>query len=184
MAFKSAADILNPDCRFDNLCVVEAGIVRSMTLADHHQMICEVALRGDAPTEVREAFDRARNILLYSYFDYDLTVVAEVQAFGAFELSLKHRLNGHGGQAKGTLRNLVDRARKQKIFEALPAPPEDGSWRPPTDRVEIMIMLRNDLAHGTANIHTPGMSTQILELCAWGIDTVFPVTSVISPGAA
>jgi hypothetical protein len=35
--------------------------------------------------------------MVYAFFDYDLFVVGEVQAFGAFELALKHRLNGHGG---------------------------------------------------------------------------------------
>ncbi|WP_423753511.1 hypothetical protein [Agrobacterium tumefaciens] len=43
-------------------------------------------------------------------------MVGEVQAFGAFELALRHRLNGHGGAAHGALRNLVDRARKAGIL--------------------------------------------------------------------
>lgn len=35
-------------------------------------------------------------------------------------------------------------------------------------------MMRNGLAHGTAQIHSPGMALQVLESCAWAIDTVFP----------
>jgi hypothetical protein len=37
-----------------------------------------------------------------------------------------------------------------------------------------MIALHNSLAHGPSDIHSPGMATQVLEVCAWGIDTVFP----------
>lgn len=67
------------------------------------------------------------------------------------------------------MRNLVDRARKAGIFPKLV---------PGTsiidDQVEVMVMLRNALAHGNSEIHPPGMALRALELCAWGIDTVFP----------
>src|SRR6185312_5612178 len=112
MAFKAVENILQPDPRFADLCVVENGTVRRMTLADHHGALADISLSGTAPADVAAAFDRARNTIIYAFFDYDLFVVGEVQAFGAFELALKHRLNGHGGAARGTLRNLVDRARK------------------------------------------------------------------------
>ena len=169
MAYKSADEILKPDVRFDNVCVPDGSTWRLITITDHHRMIGEIALTGSAPVEVRAAYDRARNIMLYAYFDYDLLVVGEVQAFGAFELALKHRLNGHGLPERGTLRNLVDRARKADIFPKLApgAPIVD-------DQVEVMIHLRNDLAHGNSDIHPPGMALQILEMCASGIDTVFP----------
>jgi hypothetical protein len=177
MAFKTLEEILTPDSRFENNCVVEPTGVRLMNLADHHEMIERAPLAGTAPADVRDAYDRARNTLLYAYFDYDLMVVAEVQAFGAFELALKHRLNGHGLEAKGTLRNLIDRARKQKIFPALPpCPPDTPIWLRPSDRVEAMLKLRNDLAHGTSAIHTVGIAMNVLEACAWRIDTIFPVS--------
>jgi hypothetical protein len=76
-----------------------------MTLEDHHSSLYRIGLRGIAPAEVRSGFDRARNVMLYALFDYDLSVVGEVQAIGAFELALKHQLNGHGGHSRGTLRN-------------------------------------------------------------------------------
>jgi hypothetical protein len=169
MVDKSADEILTPDSRFENLCVVEPHGVRLMSLTDHHAMIGSAPLRGGAPAEVRDAYDRARNTMLYAYFDYDLLVVGEVQAFGAFELALKHRINGHGLDAKRTLRTLVDRVRKQGVFPKL-----QPSTDPFSDRVEAMIALRNGLAHGTSQIHPPGMAMDVLELCARGIDTVFP----------
>lgn len=169
MTYKSSNEILQPDSRFDNLCVPDGEGWRFMTITDHHAMIGDVSLGGAPPDEVRDAYDRARNTMLYAFFDYDLLVIGEVQAFGAFELALKHRINGHGMAAKGTLRNLVDRARKQGVFPKL-----DPSVPITVDRVEAMILMRNGLAHGNSEIHSPGMALQVLELCAWGIDTVFP----------
>ena len=92
MSFKSADEILQPDRRFADLCVVENGVARRMGLADHHGAIASIALNGAAPVEVGMALHRARNMLIYAFFDYDLFVVGELQAFGAFELALKHRL--------------------------------------------------------------------------------------------
>ena len=169
MPFKSLDDILKPDPRFADLCVVQGGIARRMTLADHHGAIADISLSDAVPGEVGAAFDRARNTVIYAFFDYDLFVVGEVQAFGAFELALKHRLNGHGGAARGTLRNLVDRARKAGILPALVPGPTVVS-----DPIEALIALRNGLSHGTSDIHSPGMALEVVAACASWIDHVFP----------
>lgn len=116
MSFKSIDSLLLPDPRFANLCGVKSGVPRSMTLADHYGSIAEIEVVGTVPNEVREAFDRARNLMIYAFFSYDLLVVAELQAFGAFEFALKHRLKGTKGSSRGTLRNVVDQARKQAYF--------------------------------------------------------------------
>lgn len=176
MAYKSVDEILKPDARFDNLVVVEESGWRYMTIGDHHAMIGSVVLSGTAPIEVAEAYDRARNTMLYAFFDYDLFVVGEVQAYGAFELALKHRINGHGGDQRGSMRKLVDQARKVGIFPKLAA-----SVGPFDDPIEAMILLRNSLAHGNSQVHTPGMAMQVLESCAWGIDIVFPANVGASP---
>lgn len=169
MPFKSLDDILKPDPRFADLCVVQGGIARRISLADHHGAIADISLSDAVPGEVGAAFDRARNTVIYAFFDYDLFVVGEVQAFGAFELALKHRLNGHGGAARGTLRNLVDRARKAGILPALVPGPTVVS-----DPIEALIALRNGLSHGTSDIHSPGMALEVVAACASWIDHVFP----------
>ncbi|MBE0705412.1 MAG: hypothetical protein IH582_20020 [Afipia sp.] len=169
MPFKSLDDILKPDPRFADLCVVQGGIARRMTLADHHGAIADISLSDAVPGEVGAAFDRARNTVIYAFFDYDLFVVGEVQAFGAFELAFKHRLNGHGGAARSTLRNLVDRARKAGILPALVPGPTVVS-----DPIEALIALRNGLSHGTSDIHSPGMALEVVAACASWIDHVFP----------
>ena len=62
MTFKTVESILQPDPRFADLCVVENGMARRMTLADHHGALAEISLSGTAPADVLAAFDRARNV--------------------------------------------------------------------------------------------------------------------------
>ncbi len=169
MPFKSLDDILKPDPRFADLCVVQGGIARRMTLADHHGAIANINISDAVPDEVSAAFDRARNTIIYAFFDYDLFVVGEVQAFGAFELTLKHRLHGHGAAARGTLRNLVDRARKGGVL-----PPLTPGANALTDPIEALIALRNGLSHGTSDIHSPGMALEVVEACAFWITHLYP----------
>lgn len=160
MAFKSLDTVLMPDSRFVDLCIVESGIARQITLADRHACVGAIELGSEVPNDVRAAFDRARNTLVFAFFDYDLFVVGEVQALGALELALKFRINGHGGLAKGTSQNLVDQARKAGVL-----PPECPGDMPFNDPIEALIALRNGLAHGNAQIHSPAMGIEILETC-------------------
>ncbi|MBS0220796.1 MAG: hypothetical protein JSR91_08650 [Proteobacteria bacterium] len=173
MPFKSLDDALRPDPRFASLVVFEDGAVRPLALADHHSKIAAIGLSNAAPAVVRAAFDRARNTMLYAFFDYDLLVVGEVQAFGAFELALKQRLDSPNGLSRGTLRNLVDRARKAGILPALV--PGASTM---DDQIEPLIHLRNNLVHGTSDIHPPAMALDILSACGAWVDHLYP----LSPG--
>jgi hypothetical protein len=170
MAFKTRDQILEADPRFASLAVIDEDGVRAMDVTEHHRAIETVSLLGEAPPDVRAAFDRGRNILLYAYFAYDLLVVGESQALAAFELALKHRLAGYPVKGKETLRNLVDRARKHGVLPA--AQPFGGMLMDP---LEAMIHMRNALAHGTTDVHSPGMAMDVLEACAREIDGLFPL---------
>jgi hypothetical protein len=169
MSFKAASEILTADPRFSSLVAIENGLARPMTFEDHHLGIEAIALNGASPAEVRDAFDRARNVLLYAWFAYDLLVVGEAQAFGALELALRMRLAAFPAGRPGTLRNLVDRARKHRV---LPPKVTDSSGL--LDPIEAIILMRNALAHGSSAIHTPGIAIEMLEVCAQEIDALFP----------
>jgi len=68
----------------------------------------------------------------------------------------------------GTLRNLVDRARKAGVLPHI-AP---GNI-PLNDPIEALIALRNGLSHGSADIHSPGMAMDVLAICSGWIDFLF-----------
>jgi hypothetical protein len=168
MAFEVLETVLQPDARFVSRCIVENEIARQMTRADHHAGLADLELNGAVPVDVKAAFDRARNTIIYAFFDYDLFVVGEVQALGALEPALKFRMNGHGGSARHTLRNLVDRVRRARVL-----PPTAPGKMPLNDPIEVVVALRNGLLHGNAEVHSPGMAMGILEGCAQWINHVF-----------
>ena len=168
MTFKQPDQILSADPRFASLVMSDENGVRAVDLTEHHRAIATVDLANEVPPDVRVAFDRARNVLLYAFFDYDLLVVGGAQAFSAFELALRQRLASYPVKRDGTLRNLVDRGRKHGVLPPLQA--SAGLMDP----LEAIVQLRNALAHGTPDVYSPGMAMDVLEICAREIDRLFP----------
>ncbi|MGA2493712.1 MAG: hypothetical protein ABSF67_12265 [Roseiarcus sp.] len=173
MTFKPGNDILKPDPRFATQCVIKDGVAHPLTLSDHHASLAGLTLSPSVPKPVSDAFDRARNAFLYSYFSYELLVVAEVQAFGAFELALKHRLHGDGAARKGTLKNLIDQARKKHLLPALPSAPTPSPFGTVPDVFEVILHMRNALSHGTEQVHPPGMALDALKACQQAINLLY-----------
>ena len=157
---KSAAEVLETDPRFADLVVADAAGTRSLKFEDHHSIIARLEIPTTASPNVRSAFDRARVCFLYAWFDYELMVVAEAQAFASLELALKERL----GPAPTKKEQLIGlRAR-------LTAAVERGFLKPQvtdgTDLYGQMVRLRNDLMHGGADVHPPAFATEIIRWCA------------------
>lgn len=164
MTFKSFESILSPDPRFADLCGVRSGTPRPMTLRDLHGWMAEIEIVDSAPDAVRVAFDRVRNVMVLAFFDYELLVVGATEACGVFELALKFKLNGHGGQTFGALGKLVTRARQSGL---LPATVTGTSTLDPLD---ALIAVRNGRAHGTSDVHSPGMAVGVVATVAQWIN--------------
>ncbi len=79
MAFKAVENIPQPDPCFADLCVVENGMARRMTLADHHGALAIISLSGAGPADVAAAFDRARNTIVYAYFEQSLLLLPVIR---------------------------------------------------------------------------------------------------------
>lgn len=165
MTFKPASRIIEPDPRYRDMRVVESGSARRLTLEDHHAAIASIVLVGEAPQEIRVVFDRARSVLLYAWFDYELLVVAEGQAFAAFELALRRRL-GAGNDRR--LWCLIKDARKLGVFPFTSKAAE-------IDPIDALRLMRNAFAHGTTDVHSPAMALDVLRACASAVDLVFPI---------
>lgn len=61
----------------------------SLTLKDIHVSISEYAMHAGVPIRIREAFDVARNLYLYSWFVYRFRTVAEAHALSTLEYALR-----------------------------------------------------------------------------------------------
>jgi hypothetical protein len=105
--------------------------------------------------------------MIYTFFEYELWVVGELQAFGALELALKPRLATIGVPTSGTMRTRIDRARKHGLMP--PAKPGGSPW----DSGEALIQMRNELSHGSFDVHTPAMALTVLRSCADQISSLY-----------
>jgi hypothetical protein len=161
--FKLEEEILVPDRRFAALYGVNASGVSPITIADHYRHVDRVSINPVAPLEVSTSFDRARNVFLYAWFCYELLVVSELQAFGALELALKLRLL-ESSQEISSLGSLLRLARKNRLL-----PPKVGA----TDQFDALLSMRNALAHGALEVHTPEMSLTVLLGCAEVINRLY-----------
>jgi hypothetical protein len=102
-------------------------------------------------------------VFLYAWFCYELLVVSELQAFGALELALKLRLL-ESSQEISSLGSLLRLARKNRLL-----PPKVGA----TDQFDALLSMRNALAHGALEVHTPEMSLTVLLGCAEVINRLY-----------
>jgi hypothetical protein len=165
--FKSEEEILVPDRRFAVLYNVNAAGVSPITMTDHYRHVDRISINPVAPLEIRTSFDRARNVFLYAWFCYELLVVSELQAFGALELALKLKLLGPS-QKMSSLGRLLRTARQEGLLS-----PSAGG----IDQFDALLMMRNSLAHGTLEVHTPEMSLTVLLGCAEVINQLFATPS-------
>lgn len=162
---KPFAQMLERDPRFEALMVPDGkDSFRPMERADHHAAIAEIEVSAATPKAVKRIFSRARHALLYAWFDYELTPLAEAQAFAALEVALRDRL-----QMKGTLRPLLEKAVKEQLV-----PSRLGQ----IDLPFAVAHMRNHHAHGNDHFGSPGMTLDVLRLIAALINGLYLSTSV------
>jgi hypothetical protein len=170
---KSLDAVTTPDGRYASMAG-PSGVL-PITLADHHASIAKISISQGAPEDVRRVFSWSLNIMLYSWFDYELSVVAVQQMFGALEMALRQKLENSERvkkrQADGggvTLKPLIDIAIKEGFL------PLELRKHP---FIENIPHLRNTLAHGNAMIGTHAMMLPPLQRCAELINFLYPIVT-------
>lgn len=88
---KPLEKILEPDER-------EAYL--SGTLEDVHRVLSTITLQDNVPVDVRQLFETAKNICLYSYFVYRFHQVSELVAYSAMEMALRIRYERENPESK------------------------------------------------------------------------------------
>jgi hypothetical protein len=180
---KPFEEILEPDSRFKNLVLVDevAGIVRPLDLGDHYAVMAEITLPDNIPESVRAQFDKARNVFIYGWFDYELLSVANGFAYSALELALRIKIAGREselGRSPG-LRKLLSISVKQgwltdeRLRHVSDRPIADGFC---ASLPELTSNLRNEFAHGSYYVFSPGMSLMGLRISAELITLLFAPT--------
>lgn len=107
---KDLSEICKPDVR-------QATFVGD--LSDNHAVLSQMVLHEEVPLNVRQLFETAKNVSLYSWFVYRFHQVAEQVAFSALEMALRER-SGHTEFAPPTgtwipgLRDLLIKAKEDQ----------------------------------------------------------------------
>lgn len=187
---ESTEEMLEPDRRhrahmiFDD----ELSAYRPITLQDYYGPVGGLAMAAGTPKEVRSQFDKARSAFRQSWFDYELTALAELQAYVVVEFALRMRLEEETDRhSRWTLHRLLEEAvargwLRDSGFQIDPQsrPPgqaevgladtEQPAASNPQAYCRILIdalpRLRNDLAHGSPYLNFPGGAVFTLKLCA------------------
>ncbi|MAK81336.1 hypothetical protein [Phenylobacterium sp.] len=134
-----------------------------LTLEEQHDWVASIQLPAQVPAEVVRSFDTARNAFLYAWFSYDLSALAEGQAFRTVELALRLRL-GARAHPKDTFAPLMEKAVADGFLKELAGgPPLALGLR----------MMRNDRAHPSSTVLSPALTLQTLELCAAVISQLY-----------
>lgn len=191
---KSLNTMFEPDSRQLNWWIrnEDDGSVRPMYLEDHHANIRQVTLTDAVPEDIRQHMETAKNLALFSWYVYRFIPVAELQAYSAFEWSLRIRF-GIEDNAKPSFRRLLKRAIDEGLLTRsdfrllsstspfqtvtgnafldanLPSASDDEQFM--NAFYEGMVGLRNLLAHGSFNLFPDGTTT--LKVVALAINALF-----------
>lgn len=153
---KPLESALSPDERFAIFMAPDPdGGFRSSTFEDHYALVALAALPPGAGELVARLYARAQNCFLYAWFDYEMMLLAQGQAFAALEVALKERL------ARLPEREGLRAFLKAAVSEELISPPSGNPRGAPDDWPslhDMLVNLRNDIMHGSSQVHDPNMT--------------------------
>jgi hypothetical protein len=171
---KSLPTIYKPDERFQHLSFHDqaAGHTRPFCAGDLYNEVSPIELSSAVPPEVRYQFDVARNAYLYSWFVYDLAMLAEQHSYIVLETALRHRAKSEGLRSNSTLKPYLQLAIKRGWLrkEELDLPGAAGSR--PMSFLNELPRLRDRLLHG--NVHlSPQFTLMMMQKCAELINKLY-----------
>ena len=189
-------DLLKPDSRNEHFVKLdpESGETHPWQHKDLYDSLNEISLNVGVPKAVRKLFDRSRNLIVFSWFVYDFTTPALTQVYAAVEMALREKNSQEGIKLQGRpgLKYLMKNAIESGWlldggFPHLYRHVADPGWpfaKPqeydPQGTVYCQVIakslpeLRNDMAHGSNFLVTPGSALGPLEVSAGIINQLFP----------
>ena len=140
---KPLEEVTLPDIRFAHQVLFTDNSSRPFTIEDIHERLRLSELPPTVPDDVRRQFEIARNLMLYSWFVYEFSVVAEHCAYGTLELALRTvlphakktiRSRGFENVVPQTLGPLLREARDARLI----VPDKLPAWDRVLQRVQWM----------------------------------------------
>ena len=154
--------IAEPDGRWELLNV---SFIRLHGIAE------SMSLNKNVPEYARVQFQQAQHLLVYSYYQFSLLSVAQIQAFIALECALRIRWQSE----------FPERAKQLKRLPALKTLLQlagERNWVMGCTPafIEHVRSLRNNHAHGEYILH-PTHAIEMIELCGTMIQQLYPTSA-------
>lgn len=187
-----------PDSRNNIFSIFDRAIGdwRPIVLAEHYQSVSAIVLNGAPPSDIREQFDCARNLIVYAWFVYEFSTPATVQIYTTIENALRRRADiAKNHPARSGLAAYFRHAVEcgwldDRAFTFLPRLPAWSNTKLRQSHrkggqiycdvlAKSMPSLRNSLAHGEPSLNTPNSALLPLEICVCIVDALFPKSNVV-----
>lgn len=168
----------------------ETGVSRDRTLRDHYSGIESISLMQSVPESVRQQFDAARNLLLYSWFVYGFVPIAQLQAFSSVEYAIRIKSGKPLMLTTGLKLAIEEHWIKDRGFhyfninvrhdmlgdDTSPASSPDAKDVQTYCKtlLDTFPYLRNELAHGNPMIYPGGLD--LFAICADLINQLFELS--------
>jgi hypothetical protein len=112
---KTKATLHEPDIRRTMMVIVnrKTGAQRAFTFDDIEARVSDIPTPSAAPEEIKDLLATAKNLLLYSWYYYPLSMSASLQAAAALEQALRLKLNA---TERDTLSYLLREAVKRGLL--------------------------------------------------------------------
>ena len=151
---------LEPDARW-RLFMVDDPVhgFRQLTFADHYAAVLDLDLPDGAEPLVRRLYESAQNCLRYAWLDYELMLLAEAQVFSSLDRALQSRINDR--KVVSLAQRLRCAVREGWISPPPPPPGAAEGWR---DTHRLIVGLRNDVMHGSAQVHDFAAAAAVFRL--------------------
>ena len=99
---KKFEEICEPDERQKHFALFNESRteIRPLTLQDIYDTAESIKLHEGVPEDIRNHFETARNLLVYSWFYYPFNVVAQLHAFASAEYALRTKASVNPATSK------------------------------------------------------------------------------------
>ena len=129
------------------------GTLRKLTFDDWYDSVSEIELDECVPEKVKYYFDSAQNVLLYSWFSYEMMPAAELLSYTLVEKALRIKY-GCEKQSKPSFSQLIRQAADEGLLN-------DSGFHIPRNSIRQERIMEN----GTFTIKTYQRTEEELKAC-------------------
>ena len=185
---KPLADVLKPDVRQSFFVIVdfETGKTTKRDLKYFHNSIDGIEVSDYVPENIRVEISKAKNVLLFSWFQYSMSTVATLQIYTTLEFALKEKFKLEEGRepSRSGMKRLLKTVFQKgwldidKLYERIVVDKQYQEYRSKRgDYLRVILdfipNMRNYMAHGSSQILPPGYAFRTLGIVIETINQLY-----------